>query len=102
MGKRFKKLAFWISRRSHLPVIAIGALVIAVLFFDDGTSMQLNVKYQQQINELTREIKLNNDSAAYYRAKREAIVRGSDCLERIAREQYHLQRPGEDVFVVSE
>lgn len=102
MGRKLKKMIFWFSRRSHLPVILIGGLVVLVLFFNDETSMQLNLKYQRQINELNREIKLNRDSAAYYRGKREAILQGADQLERIAREQYHLQRPTEDVYLLVE
>lgn len=91
---------FWLSRRSHLPVIVVGAIVVAVLFFDDETSMQLNVQYQQQINRLNKEIRLNRDSAAYYRAKREDVLHGSEQLERLAREQYHMQRPTEDVYII--
>lgn len=102
MGRRINKIIFWLSRRSHLPVIVVGAIVVAVLFFDDGTSMQLNVEYQQQINRLNREIRLNRDSAEYYRRKREAVTRGSEQLERIAREQYHMQRATEDIYIVEE
>lgn len=100
MGRRIKNTMFWLSRRSHLPVIVVGAIVVAVLFFDDETSMQLNVQYQQQINRLNKEIRLNRDSAAYYRAKREAVLHGSGQLEQIAREQYHMQRPTEDVYII--
>ena len=102
MSRSLKKMIFWFSRRSHLPVILIGGLVVLVLFFNDETSMQLNLRYQREINELNREIRLNRDSAAYYRGKREAILNGADHLERIAREQYHLQRPTEDVYILVE
>lgn len=102
MGQRLKRIAFWISRRSHLPVIVIGGLIVMVLFFNDETSMELNMRYQQEINSLNREIALNRDSAEYYRRKREDIMKGADQLERIAREQYHMQRPTEDVFLLDE
>lgn len=102
MKKKIKQIAFLISRRSHLPVILIGGLVVAVLFFDDETSMQLNMRYQQEINSLNHEISLNHDSAKYYRQKREAILQGNEQLEKIAREQYHMQRPTEDVFLLEE
>ena len=102
MGRRLKKIAFWVARRSHLPVIVIGGLVVTVLFFNEETSMQLNVQYQKRINELNSEIKHNRDSASYYKRKREAILHGSDQLEKIAREQYHMQRPTEDVFILTE
>ena len=97
MGRRIKKMALWVSRKSHLPVIVVGGLVV---FFNDETSMQLNMQYQSRINELNAEIKLNRDSAAYYKAKREAIVKGTESLEHIAREQYLMQRPTEDVYIL--
>lgn len=100
MGRRIKKMALWVSRKSHLPVIVVGGLVVMVLFFNDETSMQLNMQYQSRINELNAEIKLNRDSAAYYKAKREAIVKGTESLEHIAREQYLMQRPTEDVYIL--
>lgn len=89
-------------RKSHLPVIIIGTLVVMLLFFNEETSVKLNMEYQNRINELQREIKLNEDSAAYYRARREAIETGKADLEHVAREQFHMQRPTEDVFLVRE
>lgn len=100
--KRAKKASFWVRRRSHLPVIIIGGLFVVVLMLDEDTSMTMNMKYLQQINSLKREIKANRDSAQYYRNKREALLTGSEGLERLAREQYHMQRPTEDVFLLEE
>lgn len=100
MGRRLKQMTLWITRKSHLPVIVVGGLVVAVLFLNDETSMQLNMQYQSRINELNAEIKLNKDSAAYYKAKREALLNGTESLEHIAREQYHMQRPTEDVYIL--
>lgn len=102
MKKILKKTSFWVRRKSHLPVILIGSLVVLLLFFNEETSIKLNVEYQNQINDLRREIKLNNDSAAYYRARRQAIENGEADLEEVAREQFHMQRPSEDVYLVKE
>lgn len=71
-----------------------------VLFLNEDTSLTLNMKYQKEIARLNREIKLNKDSAAYYRAKREALLHSDDKLEHIAREQYNMQKPGEDVYII--
>lgn len=100
MGRKIKRTSFWLKRRSHLPVILIGGMFVLILFLDEDTSMSQNMKYQGQINELKHEIKLNNDSAAYYRRKREAVLTGSERLEQLAREQYHMQRPTEDVYLI--
>lgn len=100
MGKTTKKLSFWVRRRSHLPVIIIGSLLVVVLFFSEDTSVKLNMEYQNRINEIQREIKLNEDSAEYYRQRRHGIESGQADLEQVAREQFHMQRPSEDVYLI--
>lgn len=100
MGSKLKKISFWIRRKSHLPLIIIGSLVVIVLFLNDETSMSLNMEYEREINRLTMEIKENRDSAAYYRSQREALIHDSEDLERLARERFHMQRPTEDVYIL--
>lgn len=100
MGRKIKYLNFWVRRRSHLPVIIIGGVVVLLLFFNEDTSLRLSMEYERRINELHREIKENLDSAAYYRQRREALEYGTADLEHLAREQYHMQRPEEDVFLL--
>lgn len=102
MGKKTKKLSFWMRRKSHLPVIVIGSLLVLLLFFNEETSVKLNMEYQNQINELQRLIKLNDDSAEYYRQRRHAIESGQADLEQVAREQFHMQRPTEDIYLIKE
>ena len=102
MGKKTKKLSFWMRRKSHIPVLVIGTLVVILLSLNEETSVKLNMEYQNRINELRQEIKLNEDSAAYYRARREAIEHGTVDLEHVAREQFHMQKPSEDVFLIKE
>lgn len=100
MGKKLKKVALWVRRRSYLPVIIIGSLVVLLLYVNDETSIKDNAAYQARINELQREIKLNEDSAAYYRSRRHALESGASDLEAVAREQFHMQRPTEDVYLI--
>lgn len=100
MSKVVKKANFWVRRRSHLPILVIGSLMVMVLLFNDDTSISLSMEYDRQINELTEEIAECRDSAAYYRRQREAVVHGTDDLERLAREKFHMQKPTEDVFLL--
>lgn len=100
MGKRIKKLSFWFRRRSYIPVLLIGGLVVALLFFNEDASVSLNMEYQNEINRLRAEIKECRDSAAYYRNQRESLSTGTEELEHLAREKYHMQKPTEDVFVI--
>lgn len=100
MSKKIKKWNFWVRRRSHIAVVAIGALVILLLFLNDDASWEHNMQYQEEIKALNEEIKLCNDSALYYKMEREKLVTGTEELEQIAREEYHMQKPTEDVFLI--
>ena len=74
--------------------------MVLVLFFNDETSMSLNMEYDREINRLTLEIEECRDSAAYYRRQRESLIHDSEDLERLARERFHMQRPTEDVYIL--
>lgn len=99
MGK-VKKASFWVQRRSHLPIIVIGTVVVLLLYFNEDTSLSLNMEYERQISELKTQIRQNKDSAEYYRRHRKAIEAGDADLEYMAREQFRMQRPSEDVFLL--
>lgn len=100
MGKFIKKTGFWFHRRSNLPILLVGALVVAFLFLNDDTSIELNMEYDREINDLKSQIASCNDSAEYYKRQRESILRGTSDLEHLARERFHMQRPTEDVYVI--
>lgn len=101
MGKKLKRISLWVRRKSFLPVLLIGGVVIMVLFFNEETSVRLSMQYDHRISELQDRIKENLDSAAYYRQRREALEHGVHDLEHLAREQYHMQKPDEDVFLLT-
>lgn len=100
MSKKIKKMNFWLRRRSHIALVLILGLVVLLLFFNEDTSYRLNMEYQEQINELQKEIKACRDSADYYRGRREALLTGTEELEHIAREEYHMQKSSEDVYLL--
>lgn len=87
-------------RRANLPLLLVGGLIVALLFLNEDASLSLNMEYERQINQLKREINECRDSAAYYRRHREALETGQSDLEHIAREQYHMQKPTEDVYLL--
>ncbi|MDE6576550.1 MAG: hypothetical protein K2J82_10955 [Muribaculaceae bacterium] len=100
MSKTAKKANFWVRRRSHIPLIVIGTLVVLLLFFNEDTSISLNMQYEREINELTESIAECRDSAAFYRNQRELLIHHKGDLEHIAREKFHMQKPSEDVFII--
>lgn len=102
MEQNEEKKGFWARRRSAIPFLAIGTLVVLVLFLNEETSVKTNMEYEKRINALKTEIQHNRDSAQYYREHRLAIESGRGDLERIARERYHMQKPTEDIFIYEE
>ena len=100
MKRRFQRLILWLRRRAHLPLFITGAVIVAILFLNDETSMSRNIAYDREISSLREQIRICTDSAQYYRTRRENILNGTADLEQVAREQYHMQRPTEDVYIV--
>lgn len=90
------------SCRSHLPLVVVGAAVILMLFFNEETSLSLNMKYEHEIERLKANIEANDDSASYYNRKRMRLLSDTEDLEAVAREQYNMQRPTEDVYIIKE
>ena len=100
--KKTKKMNFWVRRKSHIAPMLIGGVMIALLFFNDDVSWKNNMEYQNQIKELQMEIKACNDSAEWFRQRRQELLTGNEELEQIAREEYHMQKPTEDVYLLTE
>ena len=93
-------MRIWWHRHVPVPLLMVGTVVVLLLFLNDETSVSRNYEYQQEIVRLKEEIKLNNDSADFYKTKREALRASSPELEHIAREQYHMQKADEEVYIV--
>jgi hypothetical protein len=101
MGEKIKDFGKRINKRFPVPLLLIGGVIILVLSLNEETSVTRNYQYMREIQELTKQIKINEDSAQYYHDKREALLNGNTDLEHIAREHYHMQRPTEDVYIVN-
>lgn len=100
MSSFSRKAAYWFKRSANVPLLIIGVFFIVLLLLNEDASFSQSMIFEKEILRLKKEIKENKDSAAYYRSRRLAIERGDDALEFIAREQYHMKRPTEDVFLL--
>ena len=88
------------SRRFRFRLVVAGLLALAawVLFFDSHSVMR-RAGYARELSRLTRE-------NARLQAENEALARQLDAglnaeiVERVAREQYGMRRPGERVYRV--
>lgn len=87
-------------RRSHLSVIIVAVAFIVLLFSNEETSMTRSQELDKEIASLNAAIKLANDSAEYYRQARQDLVTGVEELEKVSRENYGMQRPTEDVYII--
>ena len=98
MGRKLKRANLWLRRKVNLPLLLVAGVIIVLLFINDDTSMSLNMENERQIAQLNAEIKECRDSAKYYEEKYHSLMTGGEELERVAREQYNMQRPTEDVY----
>lgn len=100
MGRKIKRISWWVRRRSHLPVIILGVGVVSLLVFNEETSNEKAKMLNDRIVELKSQIKEAEDSALYYTEARNQLLTNADELENVAREQYGFQLPTEDVYIV--
>ena len=100
MSSFSRKAVYWFRRCANIPLLIIGVFFIGLWLLNEDASFTQSMLYEKEIVRLKKEIKENKDSAAFYRNRRLAIERGDEALEFIAREQYHMKRPTEDVFLL--
>lgn len=100
MGKKIKRANLWVRRKSHISVVLILGGLILLLFFNEDVSLTKSRQYDSEISELKADIKLCEDSATYYENKYKELTTGVEDLERLARENYKMQRPTEDVYII--
>lgn len=99
MMKDFLSRAWrWTRRYITLPLLIAVAYIVFVLFFNENSYFK-SMEYQDEIDRLEAEIKENNDTMLYYHRLNASLSSNPEELERIVREQYHMQRPNEDVYV---
>lgn len=101
MGRRLKQINLWVRRRSYLPLLMVGGIVVLLLYTNEETSISRNMEYAKEIRTLKKEIATTKDSTAYYQHKYDAIVSGQSDLEKLAREHYRMKKPTEDVYIVN-
>lgn len=75
------------------------AFTLYVLFFNENSFGRYNA-LKEEINRLKQEIATAQDTLDRYRMLNMRLETSTAELERIVREQYHLQRPHEDVYII--
>ena len=94
-----KKIFEWCRRYLSVTFLILIAFIVIVLFFNYNSFVK-SVEYTSRINELRDEIRDNEDTLRYYQQLNHALDTDPETMERIVRENYHMQRENEDVYLV--
>lgn len=73
--------------------------VIFIVFIDENSCIQ-RIRYDAEINDLRRQIAAQNDTTDYYNRQIERIKTDRHTVEQIAREQYYMSKPNEDIYII--
>ena len=97
-SQRKRTFLQWCRRYISLSLIAVVGALVFILFFTDN-SISTIYGYEQEIAARKEAIKAETDTMEYYRALQRSLVNDPVSMEHVAREQYHMQRSTEDVYV---
>lgn len=89
----------WLRRYMALPTLLIIGVVVYLAFFGENSITQ-RIEYQHVIDSLTNRLAEEHDSLDYYRDLNSRLSHDPELMEQVVREQYNMNRPHEDIFVV--
>ena len=93
-----KNFYTWCKR--YLSFTLLAALIVAVLvLFVNENSLFRTVGQERRIAELEDAISEATDTLEYYRELNHSLDTDKETMERIVREQYHMQHSDEDVYI---
>ncbi|GHT03174.1 hypothetical protein AGMMS49525_07820 [Bacteroidia bacterium] len=81
--------------------VAVGVFLLLLLFFNENTLFK-NISYHHQIEQLKAEIIFYTAEKEAYLKKLETLNSDKETLEKIAREQYRMVKPDEELFIIQE
>lgn len=94
-----KGLYNWCKRYITVPLLGVIFFLGYVCFFNDENTILDRMKYERRIEELKAEIADNQDSLIHYRNLNRNLETDRANIERVVRENYHMQRTNEDIYV---
>lgn len=93
-----KSLFGWGRRYFSLTLLIVVAYMLFLFVFNDN-SMARSIELDRTIDSLRQEIKVSQDSLRYYYNLNRRLSTDPEEMERVAREQYNMNRENEDVYV---
>jgi len=92
---------FYNKYLSWINVYWLVTIVFLVLTFTAGDSSLYNrYQYDEKIRSLEKEIKTYRDEIEVNRQKLDDLHTDREGLERFAREEYHMKKPDEEIFLI--
>lgn len=88
----------WAFIRRHKYLITIVGFVVIIGFLDENSLLR-RAAYQQEIHTLNREIEKYRKEYEESTERLNEITANPDAIERIARENYLMKKPDEDIYV---
>lgn len=93
-----KSLFGWGRRYFSVTLLIVVAYMLFLFVFNDN-SMAKSIELDRMIDSLRHEIRVAEDSLQYYRWLNRRLSTDPGEMERVAREQYNMNRANEDVYV---
>ena len=72
--------------------------IVGRIVFNEN-SLISTIDQEQRIDELKAQIEDATDTLTYYRELNRSLNNDRETMERIVREQHHMQHPDEDVYI---
>ena len=102
MGLKKKDIKGKVSKILGYKFFVAFALFLAWIIFFDENSIIAHRRNKQRLQELTQQKVYYKERIESDKQKLEDLNSGLEELEKFAREQYYMSKPGEDVFIVVE
>lgn len=93
------KFITWCRSYISIAGLAVIAAIIYMIFFQEN-SMARIYTYNQTIDSLRQEIRINEDSMRHYLRLNEGMNnQDPEIVEKVVRENFNMALPNEDVYV---
>jgi cell division protein FtsB len=99
--KRILKILQYARSKLNKYWIAFSIFVVFTFFLGDSTIYN-RIMYDRQINQLEKEIDAYTKQKEENQQKLDALRSDNESLERLAREQYQMIKPNEELFIIKE
>ncbi|MDR0866032.1 MAG: septum formation initiator family protein [Candidatus Symbiothrix sp.] len=82
--------------------IAVIVFVFFIIFVGENTTIIDRFSYDRQIRQLETEIKYYTQQKEENAQKLKVLQSDNESLEKLAREQYQMTKPDEELFIIKE